>query len=510
AALEKEQAAARLPETPEEKENPVMSMLTIIGGALNIPSSMLSGIAEQLTDSTPGFSARQYFRRVFNLRDQVTWYNILQQLDDKNLDKTSPEWLLVLGGLTLDIILDPLNYVGLGLAKGAFKADDAIKLARAANKEIGKALIKTGVGRGAGRKLLNASFDKAYKEAIGSRFGIQLPFAKTLVKPFKQIAPEVTRMVSVQGVTPKVTEAFIELAQQQTIATKLNLGIKKIPLIGRVFGWGERALSPFAHATKDVIEAGGQMKTFVAQGQTDLAAYLDKLTRIKGVDTSVQKLMQNFMDNAKGVAFKDKGEVMQAMAQKANLLNEMVRFTLTNNTSGVEFAEDLIKVNEEFRHLYNKEVKKAILGFHKSKKGVAAGKKLVKDVTKATKESWSIASVRKMQATMVDLGYKYDDSLLSLAGGEPAVQATRKLFSESTTDIRKALEGLSDESIDAINGIVDDGRVLLDSFQQIELEAGIPVGYLEDYMARYIGPKSKIGTPLAVGAEQSWFEFART
>ncbi len=387
AVLEKEQEAARLPEAPEERKNQAMSVLTIVGGALNIPSSMLSGIAEQLTDSTPGFSARQYFRRVFNLKDQVTWYNVLQQLDNKNLDTSSPEWLLVVGGLALDIVLDPLNYVGLGLAKGAFNAEDGIKLLRTAHKEIGERLLKTGVGQGSARKILNASWDKGYKEIIGARFGIQMPFSKSLVKPFRKIAPEVTEMVG--KVRPRVTEAFMELAQKQTIATKLNLGIKKIPLIGKVFGWGEKAFSPWAQGTKEIIEAGGQMKTAIAQGQTDLAAYLDKLTHLKGVDTKALKLMQNFMENAKGVAFKDKGEVMQAMAQKANLLNEMVRFTLTNpGTAGVGFTEDLIKVNEQFGHLYNKEVKKAILAFYKSKKGVAAGKKLVKDLTRATKESW--------------------------------------------------------------------------------------------------------------------------
>ncbi|KKM15476.1 hypothetical protein LCGC14_1695680, partial [marine sediment metagenome] len=131
------------------------------------------------------------------------------------------------------------------------------------------------------------------------------------------------------------------------------------------------------------------------------------------------------------------------------------------------------------------------------------------DVVKATDDIWSMASVRKLQSTMVDLGFDYNESLLKHAGGEPAVQATRRLFSKSSDEAMEAMSGMTDEAVDSINGIVDEARNHMDYWHETELAAGLPQGYIQDYMARYIGPKEKIGTPLAVGSEKSWFQFAR-
>lgn len=514
AVLEAEREAGLLPQTEQEKRDlrhPALTALTVVGGALNIPSAMISGIAEQLADNVPGFSAREYFRRVFNLQDQVSWYNVLKLLDNKQLNKTSPEWLLVVGGLTLDIILDPLNYVGMGLAKGAFNADDAIKTARQAQYTIAEELLKT--GKESSTRYLNSVFNKAYKEAIGRRFGIQIPFTGKVIAPFKSVAPEVTKLVDMGQVT---SEAFKALAQRPTVASKLRLGIDKIPGLNKLFDFGEKAFNPFAHGLKDVVEAGGQYKTQIIQAQTDLSVTLHKMTKLEGVTPKIQQLMKNYLENVDDMLYKN-SDMIQGMAHKSKLLNDMVRHAVeAGETAGLQqFFTELVHINKAYRKLFKEDVVKALKDFGRTtweKTGTSAERiaKLTEDVVKATESTWSLSSIHKLQSTLVDLGYTYNEKLVAMAGGEAAVWATKRLFSKSSDEVLELLDGFSDDALAAIDSLADQARGMLDFFHDTELRAGIPSGYIQDYMARYLPGKKEVTAPLAIGPEKQFFQYART
>ena len=118
---------AALPQVPERRRNfrlrkaykPVLNTLQVIGGILNVPSASISGAVKQLVDGSPGFDAQEYFRDIFKFKEQVSWRNVISILAEDEPDKNvwDKKWAQIVGGLALDIALDPLTYFGFGMVK---------------------------------------------------------------------------------------------------------------------------------------------------------------------------------------------------------------------------------------------------------------------------------------------------------------------------------------------------------------------------------------------------------
>ncbi len=515
-----EKAAGELPPTEQElkeKKRPVLTLLTIVGNGLNIPSAMISGLAEQLTDQVPGFSARTYLRRVFNLKDQVSWGDIIENLAtrDEKENVWDKEWLQALAGLTLDIVLDPLNFIGFGYVKSLFTVGrkaaapaDAMQFMGQIHKAVGEELLKTGGDAG---KVLQRVHNTAYAEAIGARFGIRMPFSQKMLKPFRKLG-EPTREILEAG-TKKPTQAFIEFAKKRSVKSLLDDFIKKIPVIKGVYKWGKKAFMPYQQAYSEVIEASIQKSTDIMINTKNL---LNEITAGKKLPQSVEKLLYQYLDNAGGIAYRD-GDLIKMLMHKASLLQDIV--TKADDTStfvAKGFMDDLIKLNKEYKKIFTADMKKLF----KTHEGVVAAAKKgmkvefpVKDFLKITKDAWADFSIRELQATLLDLGYKIDPGLTRGLGETTAqkiVKSQKVPFSESTKEIREILAGMTDDQAAVFNSLADQGRLYLDKWIADELVNGIPVHYHKDYIPRFTMPPKAGAAPLAIGRAKQWFQEARS
>lgn len=512
--------AGALPRTPEERDSrkrPAITMLNVVGSVLNMPAAAISGIAEQLLDGIPGFSARDYFRRVFtfDLQEQVSWYDVLELVSgqDGKQNVFDNKWFLVLGGLALDMILDPLNFVGMGLVKGAFNGDDALKLAGKVREIVGKGILKHSGDMDAGRTLQRV-FNQTFDEAIGSRMGIKLPWSRKLLRPIKKLDPSIAALKT-GGLSPSRLKGVVSMAQKPKLAQIVSDAIRSFPAVGPVYEWMEKAFVPARQAFSEVLEASIKREGKMLQEGSNLASILN--TFGKRLSPRGNELMKEYLENAAGIAFKD-GEFIEGLAHKAGLLDELVRRAATSEEFfAADFMSELIESNKAYVDVFTRDVKEVLKTFEGRKALYQQGilktspQFPVKDFVKATEDSWALFSIRQLQGTMRDLGYAYDESLLLLAGAEVQLHLAHKIFTESSDEAIQMFAHLSDTQKALINTQTDRARMLLDTWYDQELKMGVPVHYVREYMARYTGPtKGKSDFPgLALGPEKEWFQFAR-
>jgi hypothetical protein len=97
-----------------EAFKPILNVLQVVGGILNIPGAAISSAAMQFLDKKPGFNTQEYFKGIFNFKDQMSWRNIIGMLaeDDPNKNMWDKKWSQIVFGLILDIGLDPTTYFG--------------------------------------------------------------------------------------------------------------------------------------------------------------------------------------------------------------------------------------------------------------------------------------------------------------------------------------------------------------------------------------------------------------
>ena len=182
---------AGIPEVPprmkrrrlKEAFQPMLNALKVFSVILNIPSTAVSSAVLQLMDGKPGFDTQEYFRKIFKYKEMASWKDIIEILAerDPNENVWDKKWAQIVGGLALDIALDPLTYFGYGIIKnlaGKMLGKKPIATAlRELSDTAGGILAKQGL-----KTQANLVRTNIYNRGLKA-WGFQLPFKTTVRMP---------------------------------------------------------------------------------------------------------------------------------------------------------------------------------------------------------------------------------------------------------------------------------------------------------------------------------------
>jgi len=523
-----EQKVSEYPDIPpEEKAKPLMRMLQFIGGIINIPSSAISGLAYQLLDKKPGIGAKEYLKFVFGhdgFQEQGTWSDVISMLAKQNPEHNiwDSKVAQTVVGLIMDMVLDPLNFFGAGLAKQALHPDDVLKLSKTARKLYLESVAKMG-GKAEAGKYADRIAKEIAKMAAGQTWGIKLPFSSKVAIPLinkpRKYIDELLRVgatpLGAAGMakTPTFTVDMMLEAKKRTGAlrfvnpaeSRTRIGyliddfVSKIKGLKGIYNWGKKAFLPGTTAYEEVLQAGIKRQSQIMANSQDLQ---EALKLVSKYPRRTQVLMRRYLENVGNVIYKD-SKAVYAMAEKAKLMTELVKRMTKNDISSKRFFKELYKANKEYRGIITDEIKHVIKSY--IKKGEKFTPDVAERVLKEATDIYDTSSVRQLQALLHDMGFEYDGNLLKYAGYKPDTYK----FTE-VPKWKDAFSKMTQEQKDILNTSVDRVRILHDKWFEEELQNGIPLKYVRNYMSGYRGVWKGTEAPLEAGAEKQWFQFTRT
>ena len=523
-----QQKVSQYPELPpEEKAKPLMRMLQFIGGIVNIPSSAISGLAYQLLDKKPGIDTKEYLKFVFGhdgFQDQGSWGDVIGMLAKQNPNHNmwDSKVAQTVVGLIMDMVLDPLNFLGAGLAKEVLNPDDVLKLSKTARQLFLESAIKRG-GRAEAGKYADRIAKEIAKMGAGQTWGLKMPWSSKVAIPLinrpRQYIDELLKAGGVAGKTTEEIEnasPFIKMyfeAQKKSGALKyLNPSesktrvsyliddfVSKIKGLGGVYKWAKKAFMPGSTAYEEVLQASIKKQNKVMANSQDLQ---EALKLVSKYPRRTQVLMRKYLENVGNVIYKD-SKAVYATAEKAKLMTELIQRVSENEVSAGRFFKELYKANKEYRNIITDEIKHVIKSHIKS--GAEFSPEVAEKIAQKASNLYDTASIRQLQALLYDMGFGYDGELLKYAGYKPD---TYKF-----TEVPKwadRFKNMSKEQKDILNTAVDRTRILHDKWFEEELQNGIPLHYVRNYMSGFKGAWKGVEAPLQEGASKNWFQFTRT
>ena len=521
----KQQQLAELPQ-PERRKNkrlraayePFKNVLVAIGSILNVPSAMISGTVKQLVDGVPGFDTQEYFKEVFTLRDQVSWRDVIGFLAEGDEDQNiwDRKFVQIVGGLVLDIALDPTTYFfGTGAAKKLIGMGKY-------TKDIAKVTAKIPDLIGETTKIMkmtpeaNKIFNNTIRAAYRVR-GIKWPFQATVKIPLQG-----KRARAVRGVLEEAIPRLEKLAPYSKVAGKyveimprtgryaeelLKVGKKIEPLakipsaIQRVgnalrrflpgYRFMEEAFAPMTRARIPVIEAKLTMGHKIGRGVSEVEKEI--LGAIKKQDYSG---LRRLTEIAEDVPFVD--DALVKITREVSTLNAKIIRTFLRGGDWQKQMARLAERNADYGNWLHRGLIK-IMSNYDNQKALAkinplftpirkpTGKELFKQIDFMMDDILARQYMRMMQKTKMDVG-----DLKSIAKWKPEkdIKAFIKMMGKDMDiDQKKSLFTLMETVRDSLNKAWD-----------VEFAKGIPSNYIDDYMQRTTAIK-KIGMPKEFGAK---------
>jgi len=510
--MAQQQKLGELPVLPErktfkERMKPLLNVLQIVGGVLNVPSAMISGAMKQLVDGAPGFDTQEYFKDVFGFKDQVSWTDVIQILSDDDKDNVwDKKWAQIAAGLTLDILLDPLTYFGAGVVKGTKMGTAAREIAEQSSKLLRKK--GTLVANRAYKNVLNRSFEKVWGIQLPWQFGkISVPFRTKTGKAMADIVGryhEVTKGLGAAKKTlpiedflrfkqvgkqqlERAAKEILPLARKRTPAQAISDVLRKVP----GYDWLERAFMPSRQAKIGIIEAKLKMMHGTGQDLAPMEREIMKMVRGKN-----GKQLRKVLEVMETVPYVDH-EVVKYVTKMAD---DFTNFAIAYEKSDIpwqKLLEKYAKDNEEFAQVLSKGVRK-LLSDYEGRKALNKMGMGIKVTAKPTPEQL----IKEMGAIYDKTSAKQAMVAFEKAGIKPGHLTNLAKF-EPKWDVEKIFTKLGKElTVDQKNSmlrLMNTTRDTLDYWWDVERAANLPEGYVRDYLSRATGEVRKIGKPMELG-----------
>jgi hypothetical protein len=465
----------KLSETPivpeaakEEARKPLRNALQVIGNTLNVPSAIISGAVKQLVDGIPGFDAQEYFNEVFTLKNrQASWSDIIEILaeKDENQNLFDKKWVQIVGGLTLDILLDPLAWFGAGaLTKISGKAAEGVA------KKVFTMLKK------ADPQVANRIYFNILNRGFKRVWGFQLPWRPTR---------------TIKGIQGKVGKGISEILERASKLSDEALATGQIPELVRAMALGKK-MTPIQKLTAWVgkTKVGTAFQSaFMPNRAIKQGPLFTKLTRQYEAKDSARRILQeiggmrreNKLDHQTLRQLTDiiwtmpyvDDAVVRHQLEMANLTNKFIAKYIKGG-DWEKVVEGLAKKNEMFLTYFDSRLRRAI------EAKAAVGKKLKpSEIVDKMGDMYDKTSAIQLKTMLEGAGFRSATDLESLAKLEPKAdleEIFRRLGKELTLDQKKAIKTR-----------IDFNRIILDNWFREEYAAGIPVKYKRDYISKMTG-----------------------
>lgn len=475
-----------------EAFKPVLNVLQVIGGILNIPSSAISGAVKQLVDGSPGFDTQEYLRDIFQFKEQVSWRDVIGLLADKddNQNMWDNKWSQIVFGLVLDIALDPLTYFGVGAIKGAKKGKELIKML----DDVGALAINKGMKTQVpdmafkvNRTIANAD------RKITRAFGLKIPFSKKVAKPFR--SQRLQDIISKAGaedfvkplgdvVTRKAIRATKGLAETRTGGQLLSDVMEKV-VPGYKFL--KKAVTPKKQALEGIIKAKMKMLNEV-EGQS--GDFLKKLGVWFGdVSPKQNEALLKYLDDPKYVDAKQ----VTKLHETHRLMSQVIVDITAGNKSIPTAINELYQANKKL----NSSVVEGMIKQLRSNRTDVSPKWLLEQVGK----EYDRYGIKKLQEFMSEAGLPFEN-LMSMAGWAPATKPFKEVFP-------KMWKEMTFEQRRVTPNIIDFARKQQDKWIEEAWQNNIAVKYRDAYVSSVKPGAQAIGITPEFGSTHPYWTKAR-
>ena len=493
----KQEKLAGYPILPPERKSfreriqPALSILQIIGGILNVPSASISGAFKQIVDGSPGFDAQEYFRDVFHFKEQVSWRDVIGMVAEKDnrTDMWDNKWAQIGFGLTLDIILDPLTYFGVGpwTKLNKVQVDDAMRaVGKIAKSKAG--MLGPDEALKVNRAIMNA------QKKLTRGFGWQLPFSRK-VSPFKGkkmmgVVEDITDIKP--GMLAQVDYDMIVGPRLWDIASKKTFSQTVDNFLAR---WApgykvlRKALNPKANRLEEVFWKKAEMLNAVGQDMEPLVRQLNYVQRKWGTET-----LEAVLKHMEAPPFVD-AKTVDLLANRANLMSKL----FVDLKQGKRVVPEVVGALEKAQKVYDNNVTGNIIKALKkieSQKLLKVGPKIdpsPKWLMEQAGEIYSSYNAHKMMQFINEAGLPFED-LTGLAKYVPEEVPFEKAFP-------KIFKEMTGEQQKHFSQVIDFARDTLDDWYRAEIKAGLPVDYRAMYVPgakpgyRGVGAAPELGSP---------------
>lgn len=452
-----------------EALQPFINTLQFIGGVLNIGGASISGAVKQLVDGTPGFDTQEYFRDVFNFKEQVSWRDVIGILAEKDVDKNmwDKKWAQITFGLIADIALDPSTWVG-GFGVKAFKnpraLDDLIHQAGRLAQAKGLNPLKI-------NRVMNNIRRKATR-----KWGVKAPWQFKKDIPLEKlglpkIMQRMAKFTAKEGVDPSTVTAFAK----RTAKTLDTAGFLKkrawYQVVDDAFAdWipgyktVRKALNPKAEAIQDVAQRKGRYKNITAERSAKIGKTLKR--EFKNLNEEQGELLREFMEVPKYV----NEEMAGFLAHKAELVTQFVKKYELADTDFHKVFGEMVEHNKEYEQIFRKSTTELL---EKTTRLTPS------EIVKQTNEYFDQSAIMRMQTVLDDAGIKFGD-LLSLKNADyyGEVKTVERWFKETYPNMLKKLDK---DQVAFLETMMDINRKYMDDMAKWERELDVPTPYKRDY-----------------------------
>jgi len=452
-----------------EALQPFINTLQVIGGVLNIGGAAISGAVKQLVDGTPGFDTQEYFKDVFNFKEQVSWRDVIGILAEKDVDKNmwDKKWAQITFGLIADIALDPFTWVG-GFGITAFKNPKALG-------DLVKQAGKLAQAKGMNPLTINRVMNNIRRKAT-RKWGVKAPWQFKKDIPLEKmglpkIMQRMAKFTAKEGVDPSSVTDFAKI----TAKTLDTAGFLKKrawhQVVDDAFAtWVpgykivRKALNPKAEAIQDIVQRKAMYKNITADKSAQISKELKGV--FKKLNEEEAELLREFMEVPKYV----NGEMAGFLAHKAELVTQFVKKYGEADTGFHKVFDEMVKHNKEYKTVFRKSTTELL---KKTTKLSPA------EIVKQTDVYFDQSALFRMQTVLDDAGIGYGD-LLSLKNADMygEVKTVERWFKETYPDMLKRFD---DDQMALLETIMDVNRKYMDDMAVWERQYEVPTPYKRDY-----------------------------
>jgi hypothetical protein len=474
-----------LKETAKKTAKGLWDMLTIITGILNIPSAAISGAAKQIADGAPGFDAQEYFRDVFKFKEQVMWRDVINILAEKDPNKNmwDNKWAQIIFGLTLDIVLDPLTYFGVGPWTKALKADDLTKVLVRVGQDATEKAVKNNLTDIP--KYVNRALGRANRKLTTS-YGFRLPFTRRVMgDTFKgkkiidlvKKSPDEIAEAMVKAIPKEVEQvakygkalrgrqfkrfAVQGIAEKRTTAQMVSdFAERWVP--GYKWAWG--AITSKRQAVGPVIQAKDTMLNKIGSSMDEVMEHIDRIYRTKGITPEIQAAIPKYWSEPRYI----NAEAMDIIHKQQNLLGKTIADVQAGKIGRPEAIRALYEANKE----WDSAVIDSTLAWLRNNRADIT----LKGLARNAQEIMDSYGIHKFYQFGVEAGLPFED-MSTLVGLRR--RDTLKPFKEVFPEIYKKIP---EEQRRSVDHAVNYARALLDRIHIEAVKKGIPLKYRDVYM----------------------------
>jgi hypothetical protein len=450
----------------KEAFKPILNVLQVVGGVLNIPGAAISSAVKQLVDGAPGFNTQEYFQGIFNFKQQASWRDIIGLLAERDPDKNvwDKKWAQIVSGLFLDIALDPTTYLG----------NWALKLTDLQKKGL-KELMENGLEL-ATKAGSQDVFIKLAKRGV-SGYGIGLPFVNKMLVPLSKKPFEIAGVLGKIGKGEMVLKegmgALEKVMQRAPLITKL---IKRIPLVK----WAEGAFEPWRQAHVKAVMTGLEAENVSRAAKIAIEKEFIKVG--KGADTNNVRTLFRIMENPEYYDPK----AVQLAVENSNIAGRLIKRVAAGDTLEQAFnkAGKLYKNNQELW-----EVVRSKFGKELAEKRIVSPMKIVEKFS----DTLDDMGMRQLAGLSRENGIPIGDlnSFISKAGVKGEIN-WEKMWP-------KFAKNLSENEKKSLIDVVTFVRDLHNRQWDLEYQLGIQKKYVRDYLYHSYGSE-KVGKKIELGS----------